>query len=137
MVKWKLNLNADTSLSFVIGEDEWTRMYFTQKGITCLLGADSYSVITSKLFKSFERLSSTVGEWERQRHVPSWVITLSETHTSLYLIENEEKINLLIQNMEGSLIGQAVVDSAILKLLRETILPASPSSWLLCEEDDS
>lgn len=100
------NLTTGTSsLSFQVGDNDWTSVVFCQNANRHELGADVLRIIVSRLTNAFEEPDKLAVSSTSEGNELRWILSLMERHYSLYLTILNEGLEIYIQDDLGAMIG--------------------------------
>jgi hypothetical protein len=95
-----LTLRGDGgTLGFVPNDDGWTAVTLTREQVTERIGAESIAYLVERLCRFLEQ---PLTEW-------GWVLTLSETHTTLYGAILNDTIQLRFQDRNARFFADVAI----------------------------
>ncbi len=115
------------TLSLQIGDRDWTHVVLLLDADEHFLGADVLKIIVTRLVGALEGPHKLEVCGERDGVAVRWVLTLSETHHTIYLAVVSEGLRLYIQDQDGAMVCSIQLSDADvaqwLDQLRGCLLP--------------
>jgi hypothetical protein len=105
-------ISGTSSLSFMVGDNDWTRVVFSQNGNRHELGADVLKIIISRLANALQGPDKLAVSSTSEGHELRWVLSLMECHHSMYLKLLNEGLEIYIQDGLGAMIGTISLSDA-------------------------
>ncbi len=105
-------ISGTSSLSFQVGDNDWTKVAFLQNGNRHDLGADALKIIVSRLANALEEPDKFDVSSDLEGNKVRWVLSLMECHHSMYLKLLNEGLEILIQDELGAMIGTIPLNDA-------------------------
>ena len=113
---------ANDNLYFRVEENGWTKCYLPKEGSEAFLGADTISNIASRLLSNLTEAGiKSSGEIDGQPVY--WVMSLSETHHTLYYYRQGIDQILIWQDAKANLTAKSKLSNAELQKWREQLTP--------------
>ncbi|GEM_PF-6930200 len=107
------NLNSGkSSLSFQVGDNDWTRVVFSQNGNRHELGADSLKIVVSRLTNALEEPHMLAVSSASEGNELRWILSLMECHHSMYLTILNDGFEIYVQDDLGAIIGSIPLSDA-------------------------